>query len=312
MINLIASLIIALCLMTPLSARAATLFLDTDSSSVTTGDTVVVNVRLDTGGQRINTIDAKIALETEAVELPIQEFSLANSVLTAWALRPSLGTEADNQKVISFVGGVPGGIKATNAVLFKIIINPKELGDLTLRPTSSLAYLNDGKGTVAELVLQNLVINVLAKKDGDPTHDAWRELIASDNIAPEPFEITLHQDPTALSGAKFIDFYTTDMQSGIDYYTVTEAELEPVRSGSPYILQQQANEQLKITVTAYDKAGNARVASYQSSPSVQNLVTQAITETVTKTSFKGWIVLAVIVLSLILIAWLVIRLRPKK
>ena len=60
-----------------------------------------------------------------------------------------------------------------------------------------------------------------------------------------------------------MSFNTTDEQSGIAYYEVKEDNLPPVRSSNTYILQEQ-NKPVKVTIIAYDLAGNARESIYSS------------------------------------------------
>ncbi|MDO8493280.1 MAG: hypothetical protein Q7S19_01930, partial [bacterium] len=104
-------------------------------------------------------------------------------------------------------------------------------------------------------------INVLPKKPDSKSVDDWGSLVSNDKTPPEPFEIYLGQESSVFEGKKFLSFSTIDKQSDIAYYEVIEGDLPPVRSRDTYILQEQ-NKPVKVTVIAYDTAGNARKSVY--------------------------------------------------
>ena len=85
------------------------------------------------------------------------------------------------------------------------------------------------------------------------------------------FAIDLGMDTSIFDGRRFISWSTTDNGSGIDYFTVTEDDLPPVLSSSPYVLQKQDNTK-NISVTAYDKAGNSRVVSYEPKNNILSII----------------------------------------
>ena len=305
----------ALCLALafPVTSNAAGLFFDSTGGSIRAGDSIIINVRLNTESQSINTVDGKISLALNDKKLTIKEFSLANSALSIWPLRPSLSADG---KSISFVGGVPGGFVATDAVLFKIIATPTEAGDLAINPVDLLAYANDGQGTTVKVSKQALSVEVQESVAGQAAKDNWQDLLVADNIPPEPFVINLYQDAETNAGQKFIDFYATDNQSGINYYEVVEGDLTPVRSGSPYILQNQSSP-VKISVIAHDKAGNSRTVAYQADVATTTSDMPAVSSADTTDSKQGSVLLGriIIVIALLLIilsTWLIIRFKRAK
>ena len=248
----------ALCLFLPSMTHAAAIYFDTDATQVSAGDTIVVNVRLNTQGVAINAVDGAISLRGDKTAAVIKEFSLADSVLSVWLAHPSLSA---NKESITFTGGMPGGFTAADAILFKIIVSPQQAGQLVLNVGKSSAYINDGKGTLASTSGQSLTIAVnVPNQNGQPRND-WQSLLTEDHTPPEPFTVAINQDPNLYNGQKFITFYATDKQSGVDYYEVLEGNLPPVRSGSPYVLQNQTTPE-KISVVAHDKAGNLQLAVY--------------------------------------------------
>jgi len=220
-------------------------------------DTIIINVFLDTEGENINTIDGGIILsDTNGNDFKVKDLSLVDSAFTVWPRKPSLVSGGDK---ITFIGGIPNGTKGNNLLLFKIIATVNQAGNFSVMPSKTLAYLNDGLGTSRSVTKNYSTIKILgARKE---SVDKWDDVIFNDNVPPEPFKINLYKDPELYDGNKFISFETTDGQSGVSYYTVKEGDNPPVRTGTNYILNDQKNP-VKIVVTAYDKAGNAQIATF--------------------------------------------------
>ena len=65
----------------------------------------------------------------------------------------------------------------------------------------------------------------------------------------------------------FISFYTTDNQSGINHYEVTESGFQTVRSGNVYVLQDQTRTK-NIEIRVFDNAGNIRIQKLTFTPEI--------------------------------------------
>ncbi len=244
------------------NAFAATVYLESSNSNISVGDTVIVSVKINAEGITINTVEGDIALSSGSNNnLTVKEFSLANSSFGLWPRTPSLSKDGS---VISFVGGVPGGFNIEGATLFKIIFEAKKEGSVTITPKNIVVFASDGKGTKLSVQTKSLVIKVGPKKAGTNPSDEWQSIVAQDNIPPEDFIIVLGQDNSLFDGKKFVFFSAKDNQSGVSYYEVSENDAPAVRSGSTYVLQNQ-NGDVKLKVTAFDKAGNKKIATYPSS-----------------------------------------------
>lgn len=227
-------------------------------NTVSAGDTSVVEVYFNTEGQNINSIDGSIFLSDEHNgNFEVKDLSLSNSIFSMWPRKPSL---EDGHK-ISFVGGIPGGVNGEHLLLFKAIIKINQTGDFKITPSNLTAYLNDGLGTAIKIGENSSTISIGVP--GSEPKDKWKEIVSNDNIAPEPFQITLAQDANLFDGRKFILFDTTDAQSGIAYYEVREGDYPAVRATTNYILINQ-EKNVDIIVTAYDKAGNFQVSTLKS------------------------------------------------
>lgn len=247
----------ALLLLMPAPVFASILYMETNDTPVSVGDTIVVGVYLDADAES-NALDGTINLSLGMPFFTVQEVSLAGSVLTLWPRTPSLSSDGTH---ITFTGGVPQGFKGPHQPLFNIILTARAAGTASIIPTDSTVYLSDGKGTPLSVTTRALSLPVAPAQQGVPPRNSWQPIVSGDVIAPDPFTIFMGQDPSVYDGKKYIFFETTDVQSGIDYYEVKEGDAAPVRSGSTYVLQDQAHR-LPIVVYAYDKAGNVRASVY--------------------------------------------------
>jgi len=83
-----------------------------------------------------------------------------------------------------------------------------------------------------------------------------------DTLPPEPFEITIGQNPSIFAGQYFLTFAAVDKTSGIDHFEILETRKDKgkwERGESPYLLKDQSLTSI-IKVKAVDKAGNERIA----------------------------------------------------
>jgi len=184
----------------------------------------------------------------------VKNILVGGSIFTLWPNKPSL-----IKNEISFTGGTTAGVSGPALHLFTIAVKPESAGDIILGLQNASAYKNDGKGTRVAIPTKDIKISV-ANED-DIKIDSLSALIQNDETSPKDFSLEVGHDPSVFEDKHFISFYTTDEDSGIDYYEVSESGFETVRSGSPYILRDQSL-QSKVTVIAYDKAGNKKEAVF--------------------------------------------------
>ncbi len=244
-------------LMLPAGAHAASLSFETLSGVPTVGDTVVVRAYLDSDTDTLNAIDGDISVSEGTAPLTITDISVVQSALSMWAKNPTVS--ADNTHVI-FTGGTPGGMSQKHALLLTLIVKPTAAGTVTVTAQKAIAYKNDGKGTAVPVTVKPFSFTVAPHVAGTPARDQWKEVVGVDTTPPDTFTITLGSDPSVFDGKKFITYQTTDSQSGIDHYDVTEGNRGAVTTNAPYVLIEQSSP-VTITVTAYDKAGNAQTAT---------------------------------------------------
>jgi hypothetical protein len=257
------ALFIGLFAIVPTSAFAATAYIEASRSSMSVGDTAIVTVKIDTEGATPNTVEGDVSFKSSSDNLVVQEFSLANSAFGLWPRTPSLSKDGHT---VSFVGGVPGGFSIEGATLFKIIVEAKKEGSVTIAPQNFSVFANDGSGTKIAVKMKGVTLRVTPKETGVPANNEWLAVVSGDVIPPTDFIIVPGQDSSLFEGKKFAFFSSVDNESGISYYEVSEDGAPAVRSGSTYVLKDQAGSP-SLKVVAYDKAGNKKVSTYSGTDS---------------------------------------------
>jgi len=269
----------------PMVSSASTIYMEVVPSTVAVGDTFVVKVYIDTDTKTANALDGVIATSISNATADVEEISVAGSVLTLWPKTPSF-SKSNNR--IQFTGGVPGGFVGLRKLLFTIVMKAKNPGSISLIPSNSVLYLNDGKGTATPVTPQTLTFSVVAAQTGVAPRDEWQGVISQDVTPPEQISITEVQDPSVHEGKKHLFFQAIDAQTGIDYYEVVEGTNVPVRSSGVYILQNQTGP-TSVTVTAYDKAGNIRVGVYNGTNAKVSIFAVGMSGALLVLGVVGWV-----------------------
>ena len=259
----------------PLSTFAAILYLEPSKGGYYQEDTFIVDVRIDTEDECINTVEANLIFPQETLEAV--DFSQGNSILTLWIKNPEIRQDL---REISFIGGIPGGFcgilpgdpgksNLLGKIIFKVKNQKLEFAEVKFLDNSQV-LLNDSLGTPAKLTTKGANFTILA---GIPkvAKREWQQELEKDKTPPEPFEVEISQDPSIFEGKYFIIFFTTDKQTGTDYYEVKEGKKDWQRAESPYLLQDQ-KLQSTIKVKAVDKAGNERIIEVAPPNKSSNLV----------------------------------------
>lgn len=256
-------------LLLPLTVQGAILYLSPSSGEYYQDDTFIIEARIDTEDECINTVEANLSFPSDILEAV--DFSLGDSILIFWVSPPSISQETG---LISFTGGIPGGYcgklpgdPGESNLLGKMIFKVKEIPQTLTPGTAKIEFLensqvllNDGLGTPAKLGIKGAALTVLSEKL-EVSKDEWQEEIKKDITFPEQFEIKIHQDPAIFEGKYFIIFSTTDKQTGIDHYEIKEGKGEWITTQSPCLLKDQSLQSI-IKVKAVDKAGNERIAEH--------------------------------------------------
>ena len=311
----------------PVVSQAATLYMDPPTADLSRGDSVTVNVRLDTdeaAGECVNAVNGIITYSDNVI---LADASIGQSIFPLWVEPPKIDKEHHR---ITFMGGIPNGYcgrvqgdpRLTNTILQLVFRAPgvqvgskntSHEAEVVFAPETSMT-LNNGLGTAAQVATLGAKFT-LSDTVGNEIRDDWKTVIDTDKTPPEDFSISLEKDEHAFDKKYYIVFNTTDKQSGISHYEVIEetqketslfnfgAATAPWREvRSPYILADQGLHST-IRVRAVDKAGNEYIATL-APQNPQNSKTTLYIEIAAG--------VASLTFGVGLIAWFIIRRKRKK
>ena len=252
-----------LALWAPVAVSAATLTLDTGTTTYGLGDTFVATVRIDTQGECINAAQIQLAYPTDV--LRAVDFSTGCSIISLWVGDPVIDTEKGG---VNFSGGIPGGYcgrvqgdpSETNTlakVIFTVIGTKSDTATLSFGPTTRV-YKHDGQGTPATLTTPPSQIAIVPH--ATLSTNPWLTEVGADTTPPDPFTVQIESSRSVYGGKYYIVFSTVDKQSGIDHYEIFEnGGWQKITS--PHPLQDQLLT-TALQVRAVDKAGNVRVGDF--------------------------------------------------
>jgi hypothetical protein len=247
----------------PMSASAASLYLDPSTGTYGPGDTFIVNIRLNTDGECVNA--GNVVLSYPARSLRAVDFGKGASIFTLWVTEPQIDTQ---KGTISFSGGIPGGYcgripgdpALTNGigkVVFTVTDASAGRADIVFAKTTEL-YLNDGRGTKIMPDHHNLAVTLVPT----PTlsENPWLSEVGADKTPPDSFDVLIESTRSIFGGKYYAVFSTVDKQSGLDHYEIVKNGTWQ-RATSPHIVDDQTLMS-GIQVRAIDKAGNIRLGTY--------------------------------------------------
>ncbi|MCE9628787.1 MAG: hypothetical protein K8Q91_02205 [Candidatus Vogelbacteria bacterium] len=267
--------------------QALTITVQPPQQPLQVGKTSLVKILLENKDKtrEINALEGKIKISSSD---DVVSIITGGSIFNLWPIKPSL-----DKNIIAFAGGTQSGVFGGALNVFTIAIKPKTTEAIQLDFEGVSAYLNDGLGTKVVVAGLPVKLSVLKTPNND---DELSTLVSSDDLAPQSFNIDLGKDLTLYDGKYFISFYSSDNESGIKDYEVTESGFETVKSGNVYVLQ---NQKLTSTVKvkAIDNAGNERI------------------KTIKLNSGSNWlktIIFVVLVIVAGLVGYLIIKIKRRK
>ena len=157
-------LILSICclLLAASSVEAARLYLVPPSQTIYQDNSFIVEVKLDTEGEEINTVEANLTYSSDLLE--VIDVSKGNSILTLWLKEPDV-----QQKSVSLIGGIPNGFQGEEGLIAKLIFRGKEMGEGMISfKENSRVLLNDGQGTEARLNFSEGSYEIVKKPEGLP------------------------------------------------------------------------------------------------------------------------------------------------
>ncbi len=261
--NKLFSTILSLIIITaPNVASGASLEFMPKSLSIPQSEPFTVTILLDTEGESINAVDGFLSVPKEFGDnITVTD---SGSIVTFWVTSPDWDPSS---RAIKFSGTIPGGYSGKSGILFSLVFPSYSGGELD--PALSLsqlnAYLNDGLGTKVELKITAFKLGEGSSAlDPEIAGQLYIDEKKKDEIPPETFSPQVSRDDRVFDGKWFINFATTDKQSGVDHYEIQESRSGSIDSGkwkivqSPYVLEDQDLHSY-IFVLAVDRQGNERI-----------------------------------------------------
>lgn len=130
-------------LLIPFAVHAAALSMGPVSGTFVVGSTFDVSLFLDTQGESVNALD--VSLQFPPDKLQLISPSTGNSLIGIWAAQPRFNNVSGR---VDLVGGIPGGVTASNGLVTKLTFRVKSVGTALVKILdNSKVLLNDGKGT---------------------------------------------------------------------------------------------------------------------------------------------------------------------
>ena len=140
------SVLFSVSLVVPLVGQAAVLYLEPENGQYYQGDTFIINLKVNTEGEEINTVEGNLKFSRDL--LKFIDFIKGDSILSLWVQEPAYFKEEGK---ISFLGGIPDGFRGDGKIL-SIVLQTISLGEAKISfQDISKVLLNDGKGTPAQL-----------------------------------------------------------------------------------------------------------------------------------------------------------------
>ena len=126
-----------------IKAASASLYLSPSSGSFLIGSTFTVSLFLNTEGNEINAVWAELKFPPEILQ--VTSPTAGSSFVAEWITPPNYSNE---RGIISFRGGIPGGISTSAGLVSSITFRAKASGVAKVKfKEDSKVLLNDGKGT---------------------------------------------------------------------------------------------------------------------------------------------------------------------
>ncbi|MCK5416436.1 hypothetical protein KAI92_03350 [Candidatus Parcubacteria bacterium] len=148
-------------------AAGASFFLSPGAKTVPIGGKFSVGVKLNTGGQIINTVDGTINFDKNLLE--VLSVSTGGSLVNLWITQPSFSNSAGT---VSFSGGVtPPGYNGTAGHICTISFKAKKAGGASVRFSSGAILANDGKGTNILASMGSASYKISPKVDAPKSND---------------------------------------------------------------------------------------------------------------------------------------------
>lgn len=174
-----------------------------------------VDIKLDTGGLLVNSVDLIIDYPESSLEF--NGYREGGGVINMWLESPQ-----NSSGKIKLSGVIPGGVEGTYdpykstlepLLLTKLLFKPRNAGNGEFVFDYSNILLNDGNGSELSHNKENRFITINSRDDFNAPEDNPK-----DNTPPEPFRISLVKSNYFSKTPYMLVFDTVDLSSGVKKY----------------------------------------------------------------------------------------------
>jgi hypothetical protein len=232
------------------NVNAASFSLIGNKEKVAVGESIQVDLFVDSGNVSINTLGGSVVFDPTLLQ--VEKIINGNSIITFWVESPK---ENNTTGIIDFSGIIPGGIVNAKGYVFSILFSAKQTGQTPVTVSSPIVLQNDGTGNSLPVSSKEFQMNISGDKDV-----SVQDYKTTDTISPEKFTIIRTRDNALFDNKWFVVYSTQDKGSGISHYDVCEFLFRKCKTiNSPYELENQSNW-YRIYVKAYDNNNNVQYA----------------------------------------------------
>lgn len=208
------------------------------------GEEFTIAVRLSTQDDSLNAVEGSVSVPKD---IAVKNVSTGGSVLSLWPAQPRF---VPGSGKVEFTGGVPAGVPAgADMLLFTITAVASAPGSYTFALDSARGFRDDGKGT-------GFMISGLQYKVSVGTQASAPAPQEKDTTAPQFISVEVGQDPALFDGRRYLTFFATDDQSGVNYYEVKEGWFSRYTKADRYYVLSDQEQRFAVWVRAVDQAGN--------------------------------------------------------
>lgn len=213
----------------PSAAQAAQVFAYPETQIVPVGESVILEIRIDTEGETINALELEGSLQGDGTV--IKEITTSGSVFPVFPERPSFSGSR-----FSFFGAVPNGFVG-QGIVGRVIISSMKAADVDLIfASTSRVFLNDAENSKANLTVKGSGVKIVPisadyiflKSETQPNQNKWSTTklfrVSWDVIPDASYAYTLSRlstdepDPIPKSPVGSIQF--SNLDDGIYYFAV--------------------------------------------------------------------------------------------
>jgi len=151
-------------------AASTSLYLSPPSGTYGVGSTFSIKVKVDSGGQAINTAEGTLIFNS--AELQVVSLSKTGTIFTLWTTEPTFSNSTGN---ISFGGGTPGSFTGSSGTILTIKFKARASASAQVGFSSGSVLAADGKGTNVLANMQGGVYTLESKIVTPPTEESPSE-----------------------------------------------------------------------------------------------------------------------------------------